>query len=55
MDRDVNGGPVSQNWLRQRFQTLNLSFTFSVIIRGCNIYEFRHFISDIIISDYEVF
>ena len=27
MDRDVNGGPVSRNWLCQWFQTLNLSVT----------------------------
>ena len=29
VDRDVNSGPVGQNWLRQWFQTLNLSFTFT--------------------------
>ena len=30
MDRDVNVGPVGRNWLRQGFQTLNLSFTFTL-------------------------
>ena len=29
VDRDVNGGPVGRNWLRQWFRTLNLSFTFT--------------------------
>ena len=29
VDRDVNGGPVRRNWLRQWFQTLNLPFTFT--------------------------
>ena len=28
VDRYVNGGPVGRNWLIQRFQMLNLSFTF---------------------------
>ena len=27
VDGDVNGGPIGRNWLRQRFKTLNLSFT----------------------------
>ena len=28
VDKDVSGGPVGRNWLRQWFQTSNLSFTF---------------------------
>ena len=28
VDRDVNGGPIGWNWLRQGFHTLNLSFIF---------------------------
>ena len=34
VDRDVNGGPVGRNWLRQWFQTLNLSFTLFFYIRS---------------------
>ena len=33
VDRGINGGPVGRNWLRW-FQTLNLSFTFT-IYRHC--------------------
>ena len=32
VDGDVNGAPVGRNWLRQWFQTLNLSFTFTFYI-----------------------
>ena len=37
VDRDVNG-PVGRNWLRQRFQTLNLSRTFLHLNRATMFY-----------------
>ena len=33
VDSDVNSCPVCPNWLRQWFQTLNLSFTFTILIK----------------------